>query len=95
MSMDSLPLILHNMVCYLDCLPLEAGLGGGVPGAASASWSALLTQLELLFRRIVLHINTMEHTGSLLRTMIAVLKIPGISQFKVKIVLITISFYFN
>lgn len=76
--MERLPIILHNIACYLDCLPLEAGLG---PGAAT--WSGLLTQFDGLFRRLVLMLSSIEDTLPLLRIMISVLKVPGIQQSKV------------
>lgn len=76
--MERLPIILHNIACYLDCLPLEAGLG---PGAAT--WSGLLTQFDGLFRRLVLMLSSIEDSLPLLRIMISVLKVPGIQQSKV------------
>ncbi|XP_043278465.1 protein unc-79 homolog isoform X2 [Venturia canescens] len=74
---ESLPTILHNVACYLDCLPLEAGLG---PGATT--WSGLLTQFDSLFRRIVLLISSLEDVTSLLRIMVSILKVQGIQQSK-------------
>ncbi|KAL2737008.1 protein unc-79 isoform X10 [Vespula squamosa] len=77
LPVERLPIILHNIACYLDCLPLEAGLG---PGAAT--WSGLLTQFDGLFRRLVLMLSSIEDTLPLLRIMISVLKVPGIQQSK-------------
>ncbi|XP_069685618.1 protein unc-79 homolog isoform X4 [Periplaneta americana] len=74
---EMLTVVLPNMACYLDCLPLEAGLGPG-----STTWSALLTQLEILFRRLVLLLSTIEDVEPLLRIMVSVLKVPGISAYK-------------
>lgn len=78
LPMERLPTILYNIACYLDCLPLEAGLG---PGAAT--WSGLLTQFDGLFRRLVLMLSSIEDTTSLLRIMISLLKVPSIQQSKV------------
>ncbi|XP_021924860.1 protein unc-79 homolog isoform X4 [Zootermopsis nevadensis] len=74
---EMLSVVLPNMACYLDCLPLEAGLGPG-----STTWSALLTQLEILFRRLVLLLSTLDDIEPLLRIMVSVLKVPGISACK-------------
>lgn len=78
--MERLPVILFNIACYLDCLPLEAGLG---PGATT--WSGLLAQFDGLFRRLVLMLSSIEDTTPLLRIMISLLKVPGIQQSKVMI----------
>jgi hypothetical protein len=77
---EMLSLVLPNMACYLDCLPLEAGLG-----PASITWSALLTQLEILFRRLVLLLPILDDVEPLLRIMVSVLKVPGISAYKVSV----------
>uniref|UniRef100_A0A1B6C403 Protein unc-79 homolog n=1 Tax=Clastoptera arizonana TaxID=38151 RepID=A0A1B6C403_9HEMI len=77
LPLDILPVVLHNVACYLDCLPLEAGLGPG-----SGTWSGLLTQLELLFRRITLVLNSLNDVTPLLRIMISVLRVPGVSACK-------------
>ncbi|CAL7949507.1 unnamed protein product [Xylocopa violacea] len=77
LPIERLPIILFNIACYLDCLPLEAGLG---PGAAT--WSGLLTQFDSLFRRLVLMLSSIEDTTPLLRIMISLLKVPGIQQAK-------------
>ncbi|RZF46360.1 hypothetical protein LSTR_LSTR011144 [Laodelphax striatellus] len=76
-SLEGMPLILFNMACYLDCLPLEAGLGPG-----SGTWTALLTQLELLFRRLALQLSSLHDIVPLLRIMISVLRVPGIAACK-------------
>ncbi|XP_066589783.1 protein unc-79 homolog [Prorops nasuta] len=78
MPIERLPIILHNIACYLDCLPLEAGLG---PGAAT--WSGLLAQFDSFFRRLILMLSSIEDTTPLLRIMISLLKVPGIQQSKV------------
>ncbi|XP_043258139.1 protein unc-79 homolog [Colletes gigas] len=74
---ERLPVILYNIACYLDCLPLEAGLG---PGATT--WNGLLAQFDSLFRRLVLMLSSIEDTTPLLRIMISLLKVPGIQQSK-------------
>lgn len=80
LSNENLAVVLHNMACYLDCLPLEAGLGPG-----SSTWTALLSQLELLFRRIVLLLTSLPEVIPLLRIMVSVLRVPGIQATKVRI----------
>ncbi|KAK0097709.1 hypothetical protein PV326_014335 [Microctonus aethiopoides] len=77
LPVDNLPIILHNIACYLDCLPLEAGLG---PGANT--WSGLLTQFDQFFRRLVLLLNSIDNTTPLIRIMISILRVPGIQQTK-------------
>ncbi|XP_018400157.1 PREDICTED: protein unc-79 homolog isoform X2 [Cyphomyrmex costatus] len=77
LPLERLPIILYNIACYLDCLPLEAGLG-----PAAATWSGLLTQFDGLFRRLVLMLPSIEDITPLLRIMISILKVPGIQQSK-------------
>ncbi|XP_011310336.1 protein unc-79 homolog isoform X3 [Fopius arisanus] len=77
LPVDNLPIILHNVACYLDCLPLEAGLG---PGAAT--WSGLLAHFDGFFRRLVLMLASIEDITPLLRIMVSILKVPGIQQTK-------------
>ncbi|XP_067215729.1 protein unc-79 homolog isoform X2 [Linepithema humile] len=77
LPLERLPIILYNIACYLDCLPLEAGLG---PGATT--WSGLLVQFDGLFRRLVLLLPSIEDITPLLRIMISILKVPGIQQSK-------------
>lgn len=74
---EQLPIIIENMACYMDCLPLE-GLG---PGSSSV---VLLQQIDTLFRRIVLTLNIFEDIIPLLRIMVSILKVPAINQFKVR-----------
>lgn len=78
LPLERLPIILYNIACYLDCLPLEAGLG-----PAAATWSGLLAQFDGLFRRLVLMLPSIEDITPLLRIMISILKVPGIQQSKV------------
>lgn len=78
LAIDTLPTIVENMACYLDCLPLESGLGTVMP-----LWNTLLSQLEILFRRMVFFLNNFDDLVPLLRIMISILKIPCINQFKV------------
>lgn len=67
------------MACYFECLPIEAGIS-----SISALWGTVLLQLENLYRRIILFLNTLEEINPLLKIMVCVLKIPIISQYKVK-----------
>lgn len=66
-----MPIVLRNMACYLDCLPMDAGLG------------AILAQLEALFRRLALQLHSMDGVTPLLRIMISVLRIQGVASYKV------------
>ncbi|XP_017778696.1 PREDICTED: protein unc-79 homolog [Nicrophorus vespilloides] len=77
LPVESMPIILENMACYLDCLPLEAALG-----PTSPIWNNVLQQLEILFRKLILLLNTVEDIMPLLRIMITIFKIPVISQYK-------------
>ncbi|KAF6204812.1 hypothetical protein GE061_018974 [Apolygus lucorum] len=73
---EALPTILHNVACYLDCLPLEAGLA-----PSAGAWSSLLTQLDLLFRRLSLQIQAATPLP-LLRIMLSALRVPGMAACK-------------
>lgn len=77
--MDIIPLILRNMAIYLDCLPVDVGSGTTIN-----MWTTLLTQVEIFFRRIVLILVSLTDLIPLLRIMIAILKMPNASQFKVR-----------
>ncbi|XP_065166264.1 protein unc-79 homolog isoform X3 [Atheta coriaria] len=77
LPIDSLPRIMENLACYLDCLPLEAALG-----PTSPLWSNVLQQLEILFRKMIFLLNTIEDIMPMLRIMITIFKIPVISQYK-------------
>nr|XP_023011875.1 protein unc-79 homolog isoform X2 [Leptinotarsa decemlineata] len=77
LPVDILPTILQNMACYLNCLPLEAALGGSTP-----IWGTVLQQLELLYRKLIFLLNTLDDMTPLLKIMSSVFKIPLIAQFK-------------
>lgn len=82
-SKKSLPVgklstILHNVASYLDCLPLEAGLGPGI-----ITWSGLLSQFEGFFRKLVMLLPTIDDITPAHRIMISIMKVPGIQQSKV------------
>jgi hypothetical protein len=76
---EYLSVILRNIACYLDCLPLEAGLG---PGAIT--WSGLILQFDTFFRRLILLLTNIDDITPLLKIMISILKVSGIQQSKVK-----------
>lgn len=80
LASETLSVIFQNMACYLDCLPIETGMG-----AATPLWNPLLSQLEILFRRTVFLLNQLEDTTPLLRIMVSMLKISAISQYKVRL----------
>ncbi|XP_046405195.1 protein unc-79 homolog isoform X2 [Ischnura elegans] len=61
--------------------------GGQPPGGGPPSgWTALISQMELLFRRLVLSLGSLGggHIAirALLRIMAAILKVPGVASFK-------------
>lgn len=78
LPIDILPTILQNMACYLNCLPLEAALGPNAP-----TWSTVLQQIEILYRKIILLMNMLDDITPLLKIMSSVFKTPLISQFRV------------
>ncbi|XP_031336357.1 protein unc-79 homolog [Photinus pyralis] len=77
LPVDTLPIILENIACYFDCLPLEASLSSTV-----TLWSSVLMQLENLYRRILFFLSNLEDIKPLLKIMVSVLKLPSIAQFK-------------
>ncbi|XP_072402043.1 protein unc-79 homolog isoform X3 [Diabrotica undecimpunctata] len=77
LPVDILPTILQNMACYLNCLPLEVALGASTP-----MWGTVLQQVEILYRKLLFLLNTMDDIIPLLKIMSSLFKIPLISQFK-------------
>lgn len=77
LPVDILPTILQNMACYLNCLPLEVALGASTP-----MWGTVLQQVEMLYRKLIFLLNTVEDVTPLLKIMSSLFKIPLISQFK-------------
>lgn len=77
LPINTLPIILENIACYLNCLPLEAALGPSSP-----LWSNVLQQLENFYRRIIFVLNTLDNISPLLKIMITVFKIPMVSQYR-------------
>ncbi|XP_056646981.1 protein unc-79 homolog isoform X3 [Diorhabda sublineata] len=77
LPVDILPTILQNMACYFNCLPLEVALGASTP-----MWGTVLQQVEILYRKLIFLLNTMEDVTPLLKIMSSLFKIPLISQFK-------------
>uniref|UniRef100_A0A8D8RWG0 Protein unc-79 homolog n=1 Tax=Cacopsylla melanoneura TaxID=428564 RepID=A0A8D8RWG0_9HEMI len=76
-STEKLVTILDNIACYMDFLPIEAGLG---PGAIS--WQSVLTQLETFFRNIISIISTFDNVTSFFRIMISILRVPAVTTCK-------------
>ncbi|XP_049954031.1 protein unc-79 homolog [Schistocerca serialis cubense] len=70
---ENLGTVLWNVACYLDCLPAEAGAG---------LWGGLLSQLELLLRRLSLGLSVLPDPAPLLRIASAALRAPGITTCK-------------
>lgn len=77
LSCDTLPTVLENMACYLECLPMET-----TSGPTSTTWGTVLQQLEILYRRIAFMLNAMDDMAVLLKIIISIFKVPTISQHK-------------
>lgn len=73
LSLDTLPISLRNLGEYLQCVPMDAGIG-------SNSWSQVVQGIETLFRRLVFNLHSLEEPDYLLDIMVCVLKIPGVSK---------------
>lgn len=73
LPIDTLPTTLRNLDEYLHCVPLDAGIGAN-------SWSQVVQGIEALFRRLILHLKDLEEPDYLLRIMVCVIKIPGVSK---------------
>ncbi|XP_060537394.1 protein unc-79 homolog isoform X2 [Cylas formicarius] len=77
LPIEIMPIILHNMALYLNCLPLETSLGSTTP-----MWGTVLQQLEILYRKLVFLLNVLEDVTPLLTIMTCIFKLPLITQFK-------------
>ncbi|XP_063378165.1 protein unc-79 homolog [Cydia fagiglandana] len=77
LPIDQISVIASNICLYLSCLAPE------VLGPTTAC-CALLSQLEALFRSIVLQLPALDEPGTLLRAAAAVLRIPGANQNKLE-----------
>ncbi|XP_061729504.1 protein unc-79 homolog isoform X3 [Cydia pomonella] len=75
LPIDQISVIASNICLYLSCLAPE------VLGPTTAC-CALLSQLEALFRSIVLQLPALDEPGPLLRAAASVLRIPGANQNK-------------
>ncbi|KAI5736841.1 hypothetical protein M8J76_007669 [Diaphorina citri] len=71
---DNVVTIIDNIACYMDFLPIEAGLGSG-----SISWASVLTQLDIFFRSIIPIISTFDNLTPFFRIMISILRVPTVS----------------
>lgn len=74
--MDTVAPIIDNIATYMECLPLEA---------ASATWSAVIPLSEAFLRKILPLMQNMTGIDGILRTMACLMRLPGISAFKVYI----------
>jgi hypothetical protein len=75
MNATQLSNVLVNLAQYLDCIVLES---------TSPIWTAILGQFDIFFRRLLSMIsNESHHVDSILKIMIHVLKIPGLTANKV------------
>lgn len=73
----NLPTVLENIACYLECLPVEA-----TSSPTSSTWGNVLQQLEIIYRKIVFMLNTIDDITALLKIIISIFKVPTISQHK-------------
>lgn len=73
--MDTLPATLRNIGEYLSCIPLDAGI-------PLISWTAVLSGLDALLRRLVLILNNLDNPDYLLNILVAMLRIPSINTIK-------------
>lgn len=69
------------MTYYIDVLTSDT------TGATSTLiWTAILSQIDTLFRKIQLIISGFENINLIFKLMIVTLKIPGIISTKVKLI---------
>ena len=72
---ETLVPIIDNVAAYLECLPLEA---------ASPTWSAVIPQCDIFLRKLIVSLPVLGGVDGLLRTMACLMRLPGISAFKVR-----------
>lgn len=77
LPLETLPTWVRNLGEYLQCVPMDAGIGNVV-------WQQVVQGIETLFRRIILSLNTLEEPTYLLDIMVSLLKIPGVSKVIIK-----------
>lgn len=73
LPLDTLPTWLRNLGEYLQCVPMDAGIG-------ISFWQQVVVGMETLFRRIILSLHTLEEPTYLLDIMVCLLKVPGVSK---------------
>lgn len=73
LPLETLSATLRNMGEYLQCVPLDVGIGLN-------SWSLVVQGIETLFRRLVLHLKDVERPDYLLDIMVCVLKVPAVPK---------------
>ena len=73
LPLDTLHISLRNMAEYMQCVPMDAGIG-------QSFWSQVVQGIEALFRRLILVLSNMEEPDYMLDIMVCVLKIPGVSK---------------
>lgn len=73
LPLETLPTWLRNLGEYLQCVPMDAGIGAPI-------WTQVVQGIETLFRRIILNLNSLEEPTYLLDIMVCLLKIPGVSK---------------
>ena len=74
MSTEQMMTIVRNLATYLDYIALET---------AQPSWSNILVQFDLFFRRMPSLIPHQCEIAPVLKIIVATLKIPGLTAVKV------------
>jgi len=72
--------MLSNITYYIEIITNDT-----TGNTSTLTWTTILSQLDILFRKIQLTINSFENINLVFKLMIIVLKIPGIISTKVKI----------
>ena len=70
--------VVTNLAIYLDYIALET---------ASPSWSNILVQLDIFFRRLPAFLPNQCEIAPVLKIIISTLKIPGLIAVKVRLLL--------
>ena len=81
MPTDNLTHLLSNVACYMECVGIESG-GGTIGSILSPS---LVPLFDAFLRKVVLCVAALGDLDSVLRVLVAVLRIPGVVAHKVRI----------
>lgn len=75
---DNLTHLLSNVACYMECVGIESG-GGSIGSILSPS---LVPLFDAFLRKVVLCVAALGDLDSVLRVLVAVLRIPGVVAHK-------------